>query len=58
MNLWEHIKRLWARPAPLDHPLIEKEREQMPPDNVYDELADAAANLLSHGDRDVSGKLD
>lgn len=58
MNIWERIKRLWATPDPPDHPLTEQEREQIPPDNAYDELADVAANLLGHGDRDVKGKLD
>jgi hypothetical protein len=58
VNLWERIKRLWATPAPADHPLSEEEREQMPPDHVKDEFADAAADFLSHGDPDVRGKLD
>lgn len=57
MNVWEHIKRVWATSAPPDHPLTEEERGQRLPADRYDEFADAAANFLSHGEADVRGKL-
>ena len=58
MNVSERIKRLWAKPSPPDHPLTEEERQQTPPEDAHDELADAAAMYLGHGDPDVRGKLD
>jgi hypothetical protein len=58
VNAWERIKRFWATPAKPDHPLSEEEREQVRPANIYDESADAARTILSHGDPDVRGKLD
>ncbi len=52
MNIWEHIKRLWAPAAP-HHPLTEAERDQMAT-NRYDEAANAAATILSHGDPNIT----
>jgi hypothetical protein len=55
MEIWERIKRLWATPAPPDYPTTEHERDQLAV-NRYDEAADAAGTILSHGDPNITGR--
>jgi hypothetical protein len=54
MNIWERIRRFWARSPGPDHPLSEREREDQPPASAYDEVAHEAGEFLG-GDPDADG---